>query len=77
MKDVKVLGPGCSNCVKLYELTKQAANELGIDCSVEKITDIMKITEYGIMMTPAIVVDGEVKISGKVPTLEEIKILLN
>ncbi len=77
MKDVKVLGPGCANCVKLFDLTKQAADELSLDCSVEKVTDIMQITNYGVIMTPAIVVDGEIKVSGKVPTLEELKKILS
>ena len=77
MKDIKVLGPGCANCEKLFELTKQAANELKLDCNVEKITDIMQITNYGVIMTPALVIDGEVKVTGKVPSLEDLKKIMS
>lgn len=76
MKLVKVLGPGCPRCEELMKRTEQAVRELLIDCSVEKITDIRQITDFGVMMTPALVVDGEVKICGKVPSLDELKRLL-
>lgn len=77
MKQVKVLGPGCPKCAKLMEQTELAVKELGLNCSVEKVTDIQKITSYGVMMTPALVVDGQVKVTGKVPSLEDIKNMLN
>lgn len=76
MKRVQVLGPGCPNCEKLKSHVEEAVAELGIDATVEKVTDIMKITDFGVMMTPALVVDGEVKMVGKVPSAEEIKELL-
>ena len=73
MKLVQVLGTGCAKCTKLKEDVEVAVAELGIEAKVEKVEDIMKITEFGVMMTPALVVDGEVKVSGKVPSAEEIK----
>lgn len=77
MKDIKVLGPGCPKCEELLERTQQAADELGLECTVEKISDIMEITSYGVMMTPALVVDGQVKVSGKVPSLDDLKKMLS
>ncbi len=77
MKSVQVLGPGCPKCEKLKQQTEAAVAELGIEASVEKVTDIMKITSFGVMMTPALVVDGEVKVVGKVPSTEEIKQMLS
>ncbi len=76
MKKIKVLGPGCPNCQKLYEQTQAAAYELGLECDIEKVTDIQQITGYGVMMTPALVVDGSVKVTGKVPSLDDLKKML-
>ena len=76
MKEVKVLGPGCPKCVQLMKQTEQAVQELGLECSVDKVTDIQRITSYGVMMTPALVVDGEVKVTGKVPSLDDLKKML-
>jgi small redox-active disulfide protein 2 len=76
MKEIKVLGPGCAKCEKLAEVTRTTADELGIEYEFEKVTDIMAITTYGVMMTPALVVDGVVKVSGKVPSTDEIKEML-
>ncbi len=76
MKDIKVLGPGCPKCEELLERTQQAADELGLECTVEKISDIMEITSYGVMMTPALVVDGQVIVAGKVPSLDDLKEML-
>lgn len=76
MKEIRVLGPGCPKCVQLMKQTEQAVQELGLECSVEKITDIEKITSYGVMMTPALVVDGEIKVTGKVPSLDDLKKML-
>ena len=70
---VQVLGTGCAKCAKLKEHAETAVNELGIDASVEKVDDIVEITSFGVMMTPALAVDGEVKVVGKVPSVEEIK----
>ena len=76
MKLVQVLGPGCAKCTKLKENTEAAVKDLGIEATIEKIDDIMQITSFGVMMTPALVIDGEVKIVGNVPSIEEIKQLL-
>lgn len=75
-KLLQVLGPGCPKCEKLKANAEAAAKELGIDATVEKITDITQITAFGVMMTPALVIDGEVKVVGKVSSTEEIKQLL-
>ncbi len=76
MKKIQILGPGCPRCKKLAENTMNAAEELGIDYEIEKITDLNVITGFGVMMTPALVVDGEVKVAGKVPDVDEIKKML-
>ena len=76
MKLVQVLGPGCPKCAKLKENADKAVQELGADATVEKVEDINQITGFGVMMTPALVVDGEVKVVGKVPSVDEIKKLL-
>ncbi len=73
MKKIQVLGMGCAKCNKLEELSKKAAEELGIEYELEKVKDIKKIMEYGVMTTPALVVDGEVKVAGKVPSIEDVK----
>ncbi|MBK5241870.1 thioredoxin family protein [Clostridium sp.] len=70
---IKVLGSGCASCKKLEENTKKAVEELGIDATIEKVEDFKKIMAYGVMKTPALVVDEKVKIMGRVPTTEEIK----
>ena len=77
MKEVKVLGPGCPKCEELMKQTQAVVDELGLDCRVEKVTDIMTITSYGVMITPALVVDGQVKVSGKVPSVDELKKMLS
>ena len=70
---IKVLGSGCANCKKLEENTRKAVEELGIEATIEKVTDFKKIMAYGVMKTPALVVDEKVKIMGRVPSAEEIK----
>jgi small redox-active disulfide protein 2 len=76
MKKIKVLGPGCQRCETLARLTRQAADQLGIPYELEKLTDIKQFASYGVMMTPGLVVDGELKVQGKVPSLDEIKAML-
>lgn len=76
MKRLQILGTGCPKCKKLTELTEQAAKELGIEYTIEKVTDIKEILSYRIMMTPALAVDKVVKVSGKVPSLDELKKIL-
>ncbi|MDF2671797.1 MAG: hypothetical protein K0R09_62 [Clostridiales bacterium] len=70
---IKVLGTGCANCKKLEENTKKAVEELGIDAQIEKVEELKAILGYGVMKTPALVVDEKVKVMGRVPTSEEIK----
>ena len=73
---IEVLGPGCKNCSALEKATNEALSQLGMDASVEKVTDYGKIAGYGVMSTPALVVDGEVKTVGRVPSVDEITELL-
>jgi small redox-active disulfide protein 2 len=77
MKKLEIFGPGCPRCEKLAQLTAQAAAELGMPYQLEKVTDINRMTAAGVMMTPALAVDGQVKIMGKVPSVEEIKKLIS
>ena len=76
MKQIKVLGPGCRRCEQLAAATKEAADQLGIDYELEKVKDVAKLADYGVMMTPGLVVDGEVKSQGKVLSSDEIKAML-
>lgn len=76
MKKIQIFGTGCPTCQKLTELTKQAADDLGLEYEIEKVTDITKIIEMGVVKTPGIAVDGVIKVSGKLPSIEEIKELL-
>lgn len=76
MKLIQVLGPGCAKCEKLKTNAEEAARQAGIEATVEKISDMGTITGFGVMMTPALAVDGEVKVVGKVPSVEELKRLL-
>ena len=71
--EIKVLGPGCKRCEKTEALVRTAVAEAGVSASVEKVTDMMAIAGYGVMGTPAVVIDGEVKCAGKVPSKAEIK----
>jgi small redox-active disulfide protein 2 len=76
MKLVQVLGAGCPKCEKLKHNAEEAVEQLGVEATVEKVTDINTITGFGVMMTPALAVDGEVKSVGKVLSPEAIKKLL-
>mgnify|MGYP000960451671 CR=1 FL=1 len=76
MKKIQILGTGCPKCKKLAETADMAAKDLGIEYELVKVEDINDILAYGVMMTPALVVDGEVKIVGKIPTVDEMKLLL-
>jgi len=73
---IEILGPGCANCDKLAQNTRQAVANLDVEAEVIKVTDIREITSRGVLMTPALVVDGEVKSSGKVLTPAQIRDLL-
>lgn len=74
--EIKVLGTGCPKCHKLEEETRAVTAEMGLDCNIEKVTEVQEIMKYGVMLTPALVVDGQVKVAGKVPSAEELKQLL-
>ena len=76
MKTLQILGTGCPKCKKLAENTEAAANELGIEYELVKVTDITEIMTFGVMMTPALAVDGDVKVVGKVPEPDAIKDML-
>jgi len=71
MIDVKVLGPGCSRCKQLYEEAQKAVAQAGVEASVSKVEKIDEITKYAVMMTPALVVAGEVKCAGRIPKVPE------
>ena len=71
--DIKVLGPGCPKCQETEKIVKEAVDEAGVEASVEKITDIMEIAGYGVFGTPAVVVDGEVKSVGKIPSKNDVR----
>ena len=76
MKKIQVVGAGCSKCKQLAENAEAAAKALGIEYEIEKVTDVNEMMTFGVMMTPALVVDGAVKVVGKVPNAEAIKALL-
>lgn len=74
--EIKVLGTGCAKCKNLEKVTKEAVAELSLDAVVEKVEDIVKIMEFGVMSTPALVIDNNVVVSGRVPKLDELKKML-
>jgi len=73
---IQILGTGCPKCKKLAENTEAAAKALGLDYQLEKVTEITKIMAFGVMITPALAVDGQVKVAGKVPSTDDIKRML-
>lgn len=77
MKTLQILGTGCPKCKKLAEVTEEAAKGLGLEYRIEKVTDIQAIMGFGVMMTPALAVDGVVKVRGKVPSAAEIRKILS
>ncbi len=76
MKQLQILGTGCPKCRKLAANTEAAAEELGLEYRLEKVSQVSEITKMGVMMTPALVVDGEVKVAGSVPDVARIKEML-
>ena len=70
--EIQVLGPGCANCEKAYQVVCDAAASAGIDVNVSKVTDMMEIAAFGVVGTPAVVVDGEVKLTGRVPKEKDV-----
>ncbi len=77
MKKLQILGMGCPKCNKLQQMTEQAAQELGIEYEIVKVTTIDEIKKFRIMMTPALAVDGVVKVYGRVPGLDELKQMIS
>jgi small redox-active disulfide protein 2 len=77
MKKLQILGTGCARCDKLQRNTEAAAHELGLEYEIEKVTDVERIVEFGVFLTPALVVDGVVKLGGRVPSPAELKALLS
>jgi small redox-active disulfide protein 2 len=73
---ILVIGPGCGRCKTLLQLTEQAVKDLGVTAEINKVTDLKQIMALGVMMTPALAVNGTIKLAGRVPTLEEVKKLL-
>lgn len=70
--EIKVLGPGCPKCTQAEKVVKEAVAEAGVEASVEKVSDLLKIAGYGVFGTPAIIINGDVKMVGKVPKKEEV-----
>jgi small redox-active disulfide protein 2 len=75
--EIRILGTGCAKCHKLEAETRQVATDMQLDCTIEKVTELKDIMSYGVMLTPALVVDGTVKVVGKVPSRDELKELLS
>ena len=73
---LQILGTGCAKCNALTQVTEQAAQALGVQYELEKVTDLKQIMAFGVMLMPALVVNGKVKVSGKVPSVDEIKTML-
>ena len=73
---ILVIGPGCAKCKTLAQFTEQAVKELGVTAEINKVTDLKQIMALGVMMTPALVVNGTIKVSGKVPSVGELKTIL-
>ncbi|MDO8543421.1 MAG: thioredoxin family protein [Opitutaceae bacterium] len=76
MKTIQILGIGCPKCHKLADVAEQAAKSLGLEYSIEKVTEIARFAEFGVMFTPALAVDGQVKVAGRVPSVEDMKKML-
>jgi len=77
MKKIQILGTGCPKCKALTQNAEAAAKEMGIECQIEKVTDINEIMKFGVMITPALAVDGQVKCVGKVASPDDIKAMLS
>lgn len=74
--EIKILGPGCPKCKTLEKVTREAVAETGIDATIDKVEDIVKIMEYGVMHTPGLVINGKVVLSGQVPGVKQVKEIL-
>ena len=76
MKKIQVLGTGCAKCKALTEVARQAADNSGQPYEIEKVTDILRFADFGVMTTPALVIDGVVKVAGKVPSVKQVEEML-
>ncbi|MDY0341076.1 MAG: thioredoxin family protein [Coriobacteriia bacterium] len=74
--EIKILGTGCAKCKQLEKTVRTAVDEMGLDATVEKVTELADIMSYGIMSTPGLVIDGEIRVAGRLPKLDEVKSLL-
>jgi len=70
---IEILGTGCAKCKKTFEVVEKAVKEAGIEAEITKVEDINSVMDYGVMVTPAVVVDGDVKIAGKIPSVDDVK----
>ena len=75
--NIKVLGSGCKKCKDVYDAVKEVINGLNVNATVEKVENVADIVDYGVMVTPGLVINGKVKVSGKVPSKEDIKKMIN
>ena len=76
MKHIKILGTGCAKCKQTEAIVKQVVEQLGIDAKIEKVEDIQKIMEYNVLSTPVLVIDEVIKVKGRVPMPDEVKVFL-
>jgi small redox-active disulfide protein 2 len=76
MKKLQILGTGCAKCANLAAATEQAAQALGLEYQIQKVSDLKEIMSFGVMMTPALVVEGTVKVAGRVPSVDDLKRML-
>ena len=74
---IEIVGPGCPRCIATEKSVKEAVKQLGIQAEISKVTDVAEFAKKGVMFTPGVIVDGQVKISGKIPTVDEIKQILS
>ncbi len=77
MKKLQILGTGCPKCKKLFEAAQQAIKDLGIEAEVTKVEDITEIMKFGVMSTPALAVDGAIKVAGRIPKTDELKTMIS
>lgn len=74
---IEIVGPGCTRCITTEKNVKEAVKQLGIQAEITKVTNVAEFAKKGVMFTPGVVVDGQVKVSGKIPTVDEIKQILS